>query len=158
MSRILSNADVQLLIAQVPLAHTRRQLVCSLSYVDKHRVAVFQRRYGFETIFGETAFDSEAGTRIISVFRQRKDGNYDEHFMKTTILHEIGHCVFTEVATESKIAWYGIHDNSVVYLNRAGRDPEEDFADTYATCVLNPAVLGRMPERLTFMQKLMQGV
>jgi hypothetical protein len=142
-SSTLSSEDVQYYVKeQIPLAHLNA--LARVVYADsyKHDNSAY--------VVGE--YNHITGTIII--YKQSPNVDDLSLEMKLTITHEIGHNVyFNVVDSAARAEWKHLSRSSRRYVTSyAGENDVEDFAESYATYILDPERLkATNPEKYVFL-------
>ena len=99
---------------------------------------------------GMTRYNQETGVSHIEIYRQQQEGNSNPADMTYTLAHEVGHNAYW-VSGESvqrswdKLSVASASDEYVTGYARTG--VREDFAESYATYVLDPDLLSEVSQK-----------
>jgi hypothetical protein len=153
-SGLMTNTKVRKLIAEAAEAHVSNKHLTEIIYVDRIEIEPGDKRHRPDQKLGDTEIDELAQTARIRIFKQKLTGNDDLPDFKDSIFHEIGHVVYYFFLTEKqKMKWHQLHAKAPYIWTRAGSEPVEHFAETYANYLLHKEVVkGQLHGEYSFLE------
>lgn len=155
-SGVMTNEEVgEYLTDNLPPEHLRADRITSIQYTDQ-----FHGDDRGNTL-GVCSTNTETGVSEIQIHRQVPGGSIARGTMEHTLIHEVGHNVHYNVGEQNMASWEQLSVNSApdgYVSNYARTNPQEDFAESYATYVKDPALLQEAnPQKYAFMKRWVFG-
>ncbi len=150
-SGVMSNDGVKTMLKDnLPPEHISGDKITDIKYTDEYR----GDNYKYEA--GCCITNEKTGVSQIEVNRQSPEGSYDRPAMEHTLVHEVGHNVYWNMSAEDQANWNRLSSSSrpdEYVSDYAQTNPKEDFAETYASHVLDPSLLKDVsPAKFNFMR------
>jgi len=132
-SKVITYSEVKKYLHETfPLRH-----IASLQRIEYNDIYIKYDGYqpqSFPPIYikntlGTCEFIEDKTGYLIRIYRQYQEGCNNLERIKTTIAHEIGHIVYSELPSDLKILWAQI-DKNIIRL-KSGLSTEENFVEHY---------------------------
>jgi hypothetical protein len=151
-SGVMRNEEVRNYLADnLPANHLRGDRITQIQYTDR-----FDGDHEGNTL-GVCTTNPATGVSDIQINRQTPEGSMDRHMMEHTLVHEVGHNVFYNMGEHNISTWEQISANSApdgYVSNYARTNMREDFAESYAAYVQDPALLQEVnPQKYAFLKQ-----